>query len=417
MADPLSVTASIIAVIELTGTVGHLCYKYRSAVKGAAKDAARITNEVDALRGVLQQLLSIAEEEEEAGTHRLVALSKIAQPGGSLEQCTKDLDVLIIRLEPKDGSLHVKSSLTWPFKAGEVENTLNGFERLKSTLQLAILADSAKTTSRVEDSIGRVEISMQGLKMSHAQRALTEWLRAPDPSVNHHTARRKHEPDTGEWIFHSDGFKNWLKYKKEFLWIYGLPGSGKTILASTIIGHVKQRQGSQDLLYFYFTFNDQRKRDVDGVLRSLLAQIVGSRAVIPEQIEQLYNSNNKGQQQPDLASLRSTLLSVLETSDIYLVLDAADECLERADLLELIKDVKDNCQNVNILITSRREPDLEAVLRSDPKSAICIEDDIVSGDIRLYVRKQLQSDQHLQRWSEDLKSETEAALVSGAKGM
>ena len=34
--DPLSVTASIIAVIQISGGVVSICYNYRNAVKGAA---------------------------------------------------------------------------------------------------------------------------------------------------------------------------------------------------------------------------------------------------------------------------------------------------------------------------------------------------------------------------------------------
>lgn len=417
MSDPLSITASIIAVIQLTGTVAHLCYQYGNAVKGAGKDAARIANEVEDLRGVLRQLLSIAHEEEEAGTHRLLALGELTQPEGSLKKCYNDLDVLRTSLEPKTGFAQVKTSLVWPFKAGEVKIVLTGLERLKSTLQLAIVADSTKAIFRVEDSMGRVEGWTQQLILSDTQRAISEWLQAPDPSLNHHAARLKHEPGTGEWLLQSNRFQDWLQYEKMFLWIYGLPGFGKTVLASTIINHMKQRQPSQDLLYFYFTFNDQRKQEVDEMLRSLLAQVIACRKTVPEQIKQLYNFSNQGRQQLDFASLRSTVLSVLQTSHGFLVLDAADECSQRTSLLEMINDIKADCRNVNVLVTSRREQDLEATLRSASESTICIEDDVVSGDIQLYVRNHLKSDQQLQRWSEDLKSEIEAALASGARGM
>ena len=103
MPDPFSITATIIAVIQLTGTVAHLCYQYGNAVKGAGKDAARIANQVEDLRGVLRQLLSIVHEEEEAGTHRLLAFDELTQPEGSLKQCYNDLDVLRTSLEPKTG--------------------------------------------------------------------------------------------------------------------------------------------------------------------------------------------------------------------------------------------------------------------------------------------------------------------------
>ena len=50
--DPLSVTASIIAVIQISGTVISICYDYRNAVKDAAKEVARIIDEVKSLQDI-----------------------------------------------------------------------------------------------------------------------------------------------------------------------------------------------------------------------------------------------------------------------------------------------------------------------------------------------------------------------------
>lgn len=61
--EPLSVTASIIAVIQISGAVISICYEYRSAVKGALKAATRITKEVKGLQDVLERLLRLAEVE------------------------------------------------------------------------------------------------------------------------------------------------------------------------------------------------------------------------------------------------------------------------------------------------------------------------------------------------------------------
>jgi len=69
--DPLSLTASIITVIELSGAVVRICYNFRKSVKGASGEAAKITKELNALHNVLEQLLEFAESEERAGTSRL----------------------------------------------------------------------------------------------------------------------------------------------------------------------------------------------------------------------------------------------------------------------------------------------------------------------------------------------------------
>ena len=159
------------------------------------------------------------------------------------------------------------------------------------------------------------------------------------------------------------------------------------------------------------------KCEVAGLIRSLLAQLIAIRKVLPEQVKQLYYSYGHGKHQPDFASLKLTLLSALTNSDTCLIIDAADECSDRASLLRLISDVKANCPNVSMLVTSRKEQDIEENLRPQAKHAFCIEDDIVTNDIRLHVQSQLRCDDRLKNWSRELKSEVEDALVSGAKGM
>ena len=47
--DPLSATASIIAVIHVSSQVFNLCQKYYTGVKDARKDIQRLRNEVISL--------------------------------------------------------------------------------------------------------------------------------------------------------------------------------------------------------------------------------------------------------------------------------------------------------------------------------------------------------------------------------
>jgi hypothetical protein len=50
MTDPFSVAASIIAVIQITGSLVSLCYDYRSGVNNAPKEMMQVTDEVFSLR-------------------------------------------------------------------------------------------------------------------------------------------------------------------------------------------------------------------------------------------------------------------------------------------------------------------------------------------------------------------------------
>jgi hypothetical protein len=50
-----------------------------------------------------------------------------------------------------------------------------------------------------------------------------------------------------------------------FLWLYGIPGCGKTILSSTIIEDVlyHYHDPTMAVIYFYFDFNDVEKQQYE----------------------------------------------------------------------------------------------------------------------------------------------------------
>ena len=87
--------------------------------------------------------------------------------------------------------------------------------------------------------------------------AIRRWLCAPDPSENYHKALKQQQPGTGEWFLDSKEFSNWKSEPASFLWLYGIPGCGKTILSSTVIDHVIeycQADVGKVVAYFYFSF-------------------------------------------------------------------------------------------------------------------------------------------------------------------
>ena len=47
------------------------------------------------------------------------------------------------------------------------------------------------------------------------------WLSSTDPSSNHHTACKSHEPTTGDWLLRSDDFETWKNGTNSFLWLHG----------------------------------------------------------------------------------------------------------------------------------------------------------------------------------------------------
>ncbi|KAF9728326.1 vegetative incompatibility protein HET-E-1 [Paraphaeosphaeria minitans] len=106
---------------------------------------------------------------------------------------------------------------------------------------------------------------------------ICSWLSAPDPSTNYHKAHKQRQAETGLWLLDGHKFTEWKERVGSRLWLYGIPGCGKTVLSSTIIEHLLQQCNGDTrtvTAYFYFDFNDTQKQDPDLMLRSLLTFVL-----------------------------------------------------------------------------------------------------------------------------------------------
>lgn len=136
MADPLSVTAGIIAALQLSGVV----VQYLTAVSDASEDRQRLVFEVSSIRGLLSSLRDLAEGPQHGGSWN-TTLTTLATPNGPLDQFKNALKRLESRLAPVAGSGKIWKALTWPFEKGEVKDFLQVIERQKTLFSLALQND------------------------------------------------------------------------------------------------------------------------------------------------------------------------------------------------------------------------------------------------------------------------------------
>lgn len=275
---------------------------------------------------------------------------------------------------------------------------------------------------------GRSAHDIKTRSLSHEERLtkLYAWLSAPDPSMNFHKARRQRQAETGLWLLQSHQFKRWREVAASRLWLYGIPGCGKTILSSTVVENLLQHcqnDTSMVTVYFYFDFNDALKQDPELMLRSLLSQLLQRLETIPTGLDALFSSCGNGEQRPSLYALLEVAPEVIrQFTHAYIVLDALDECTQRPELMDMLGTVAGwPLTNMHLLMTSRKERDLELSLQSlvIKCDTLCLQRYVVDEDILRYVKQRLRDDQRLEKWSKDagIKQEIETALMSGAQGM
>ncbi|KAK8208092.1 hypothetical protein IWZ01DRAFT_454504 [Phyllosticta capitalensis] len=286
--------------------------------------------------------------------------------------------------------------------------------------------------------------SFKGLDeiQSDIQRMLAEndvdkriaWLSAPNPTENHEFASHKRHSGTGRWLLQRSEYLKWksCRNSNSFLWLRGKLGSGKTILSSMIIEDLKMEntQSMENIpgkpLYFYFDFANTRKQSLKDALRSLINQLCNM-GIDPRKYILQSDLHTK---EPTIQSLLRIFHAMVEKiGEVWIVLDALDECATRHDyssgeLLPWVEQlmVSQKACNIHLLVTSRPEYDIldafEGWVPSD--SIVPIQSDTVADDIAAYIHKKVAE---LKLWKSkpklrlDLQPKIEDALLQKADGV
>lgn len=191
------------------------------------------------------------------------------------------------------------------------------------------------------------------------------------------------------------------------------------LYSSTIIEDIA-KVDNDGVAYYYFDFNDTAKQHVGSFLRSVIAQLSQGAATLPNVVRKLYDQFHSNSADPGVEILLETLISVIHNHGPYfLLLDALDES-ERKDVLAILsRIVSRGLSNLHILVTSRKERDIEDVLAPivTGTHSLSLDTTDVDADISLYVRQCLATDSKLRRWSDPVKAEIETSLTEGAHGM
>ena len=422
--------SSIITVIQISGIVISTCYDFQRGTRHYHKDIIAITNELQSLRNVLETIADIISSQDLSASVALPRLDTLQRSGGPLELCKDELRRLEIKLVPAQSrSRELGRALVWPLREKEAQRTLSALARQRGVLQLALTADQATTTLALKFLASKNEASLAALierskttDVNQRNDQILGWLAAPDPSSNHSKACCTKHPETGRWLLESLEYTTWKNNPASFLWIHGIPGCGKTVLCSTIIEDIVcscRIDRRRALAYYYFDFNETKKRSRDGLARSLVRQLLDRNLENLNMVEEVLVQCGEDQTEPTSGALTALLRDlVAQRKETYIILDALDESVEVPAVISMIDEIRSwHNLNLHILVTSRKETSIEKGLARSITHQVCIQTDDVDADIKLLVRECLRCDPDLSRWSETIKAEIEKTLCQGSRGM
>jgi hypothetical protein len=187
--------------------------------------------------------------------------------------------------------------------------------------------------------------------------------------------------------------------------------------------------GTASMAYFYFDFRDFDKQKLHNLLPSLLIQLAAFSDPCCDVLSRLYSAQGHGAQKPGDRAMIECLKEMLildAQGPTYIILDALDECPKtstipppREEVLEFVDElVGIQLPNLHICVTSRPEPDIQAVLEPLTAHPVSLHDE--SGqqeDIANYVASIVNSDRRTQRWRKEDKDLVIKTLTEKADGM
>jgi hypothetical protein len=311
-------------------------------------------------------------------------------------------------------------------KLREIVNDLR--DRLSlalQVLQLDLSIESQNDLTEIQADVKDAVASFQRLltaQQADQFRKIVGWLSPYDPWTDHASARRHHEPNTGRWLLQSDQYTRWKGGQSRHLWLYGKAGCGKTILSSTVIEDLRlhfRDAVNAGLGIFYFTFSDNRKQSFESLLCSLVAQL-GWKEPARSTLQQAYDKPNRSLPGPE--ALEEILLSsIAQYDDVFLALDALDECPEGEDvrqhMLDGLERLSEKAPNLRIFATSRDLQSIEECMHTLEAVVVSISTRPVDADIRRYVLSELSRDRKLSRLDEPTKVLIMKTFAEKADGM
>ncbi|KAI1420542.1 NACHT domain protein [Xylaria sp. FL1777] len=169
---------------------------------------------------------------------------------------------------------------------------------------------------------------------------------------------------TGAWLLQDATFKTWLNFASQearVLWLQGIPGAGKTYLASEVI---KKTQSMKRTAFAFLSYKHQHDSTAISIIHSLIFQLVTGNNDLQTVICQSCREECK----TTLEGATDLLVTILAcTGPAYLIIDGLDEIgeVERRRLLtQLLRTLKLSL-DAKLFISSRAEADLVSILHKD----------------------------------------------------
>jgi len=203
------------------------------------------------------------------------------------------------------------------------------------------------------------------------------------------------------------------------------------LFSSAIVEDIRamQKSGLASLAFFYCDFREGQKKDVHGLLSSLLVQLGGQSDIYSAALSDFYAAHGRGSQHASDDELLECLKDMLKCqgqATVHIIIDGLDECptttgmpSPRENVFGLVEELVGlHIPNLRICVTSRPEADISDVLQPLAFRSISLHKEKGQvQDMAEYVKSVIDKDRKMQRWNAKDKQLVIDVLTRKADGM
>jgi Cdc6-like AAA superfamily ATPase len=398
MGDPFSISVNIGGLIQLADLVVNRTWPFLKEAKNQRSEVSKLSSEVASLAGTLHSLRLLSEG------------SLVPIKHENILECQTILEGLQDKLKKADGTSSGKrdqvkklaQQLRFPYERAEMQQILQRLERLKSTFNLTLTAESIASqidlkvdVKTVKEELFRRKELEAKIELDEKRKKVLNFFGCVGPKDNHAMSLKLRHEGTGLWLLKDPRFNEWLRNCDSHIWFYGIPGAGKTVLASLIIEKVLQVcKPSEAVAYFYCDYKDTAKQDPCHILASIASQIAIQHEKACEILEEEHRkihpstADVKHLKSESLVSLLKKQLCLFDFTT--LIIDGLDECGDNtANVLDhLVLLAQESRLPLRLAILSRDEFIIRKRLPEIDCESISIA--ASSTDIRLYAASEIE---------------------------
>ncbi|KAK9419958.1 putative Ankyrin [Seiridium unicorne] len=429
MADPLSIAASIAGVITLADVVFTRLIKYTKQAKEAQQEIKDLAAEINSIGGSLNSLSRLARALSDESFDPTLRIEHIAGCHNVLSRMEEKLRKAEGDLAKPDQLSRVQRKLKWPFSAARMEELQSALSRHHQSINLALSADCLNslllhlTTSRdLVTEVKELRRITARIEENEERRRVLDYFMKSEPQRGYETSLSLRHPRTGLWLLRLPQVQTWLDLPGSRIWLTGIPGAGKTVLAASIIEAALGRSSEKIAVGFFFCdYKEETTHVTTNVLGALVSQLAlqndAAYALLAQYYQDLHPLRGLPRG-PTVDGLQDLLTDIAQLFDhTFLIVDGLDECGKHTDdVVDALKACAQT-EKISTALLSRDENNIRNCLENDFGN---IEISAHDDDITEYVTSEIEERIRTKRIrirDPSLKGEILHRLVDGASGM